>query len=33
MKLFGANKERVNVHIGETQIEESDKEKLLGIKS
>ena len=29
--LFGANKERVNIHIGEAQIEESDEEKLLGI--
>ena len=29
--LFGANKERVNIHIGEAQIEESDEDKLLGI--
>ena len=29
--MFGANKEKVNMHIGEAQIEESDDEKLLGI--
>ena len=29
--IFGANKERVSMHVGEAQIEESDDEKLLGI--
>ena len=29
--LFGASKERANIHVGEAQIEESDEEKLLGI--
>ena len=28
--LFGASKERVVIHISETQIEENDEEKLLG---
>ena len=29
--IFGANKEKVYMHVGEAQIEESDDEKLLGI--
>ena len=29
--LFGASKERANIHVGEAQIEESDEEQLLGI--
>ena len=29
--LFGASKERANIHVGEAQIKESDEEKLLGI--
>ena len=29
--LFGASKERVDIHIGDAQIEEIDEEKLLGI--
>ena len=29
--LFGASKERANIHVREAQIEESDEEKLLGI--
>ena len=29
--IFGTCKEKVNMHVGEVQIEESDDEKLLGI--
>ena len=29
--IFAANKERVNMYVGEAQIEESDDEQLLGI--
>ena len=29
--IFGTTKEKVNMHVGEVQIEESDDEKLLGI--
>ena len=29
--FFGASNERANIHVGEAQIEESGKEKLLGI--
>ena len=29
--IFGGSKEKVNIHVGEVQIEESDDEKLLGI--
>ena len=31
LHFFWASKERANIHVGETQIEESDEEKLLGI--
>ncbi len=29
--LFGTNKGKVDIHLGEAQIEENDEEKLLGI--
>ena len=29
--IFGTSKEKLNIHFGEVQIEESDHEKLFGI--